>query len=204
MPSSWHFADHPGRKEVCRSPLSFLSLFSFLDKRKARTTTPPKKAFYPYRTPKIPCKNGREAPKKGDPLKEREKKQGIPFQNRERKDRLIRLAITSCDFQACMGLDSCSNSLTATVYKEGWRGHKRRRLLNMVMVVLQDNYRHAEDWGPNPAMIATHLLRVLSATLILSKNLHVLDAKSRSKSANLGKTQPKFCQDSTQIRLKIS
>ena len=70
--------------------------------------------------------------------------------------------------------------------QRGLEGHKGRRLLNMVMVVLQDNYRHAEDWGPNPAMIATHLLHVLSATLNLSKHLHDLDAKSRSKSANLG------------------
>ena len=50
-------------------------------------------------------------------------------------------------------------------------------------------------WGMNP-------LRVLPPTFILSKNSCGLDAKSRQKSANLGKNRLKIGQKSTQIRPK--
>ena len=46
-----------------------------------------KRIFYPYRTPKIPGKEGKNAQKKqGIPC--RAKKQGIPKKNKERKDRV--------------------------------------------------------------------------------------------------------------------
>ena len=46
--------------------------------------------FYPYRTSKIPGKEGKNAQKKqGNPREKREKKkQGIPEKNKERKDRV--------------------------------------------------------------------------------------------------------------------
>ena len=65
--------------------LSFLSLF-FL-KKKARKTHQKNKDFYPYRTPKIPGKEGKNARKNKEVLAEEQKNKEFPPKNKERKDR---------------------------------------------------------------------------------------------------------------------
>ena len=77
----------------CHPSLSFLSLFFW---KKARKTTKKTRIFYPYRTPKIPGKEGKNVQKNkeilaGEKNKEFEK-------NKERKDR----ALSLCRNEICL------------------------------------------------------------------------------------------------------